>query len=113
MPDRRAFIATVGGAAAAASLLTREADAQTASPAASAAPSASPTPKPPSEAALAIAATMRAFDPKLTDDELKTIASAIDDSRAAGQRLNPKGKTLKNGDEPVTTFHVPVPGHGA
>ena len=50
---------------------------------------------------------MRRFDPKLTDDQIDTIARAIDENAFAGARLNPKKKRLRNADEPVTTFSVP------
>lgn len=49
---------------------------------------------------------MRRFDPKLTDDAIDTIASAIDKNMLAGAQLNPKKKGLRNADEPVTTFAV-------
>ena len=49
---------------------------------------------------------MRRFDPKLTDDQIDTIAREIDENASAGARLNPKKKRLRNADEPVTTFTV-------
>ncbi|GAC1534584.1 MAG: hypothetical protein NVS2B17_03820 [Candidatus Velthaea sp.] len=92
-------------------MLAKSADAQTESPMPTSTDSPSPHPtkqpstgKPPSAAALAIAATFRSFDPALTDDELRTIAKNIDDNRAAGTELNPRKKPLKNSDEPVTRF---------
>jgi hypothetical protein len=51
-----------------------------------------------------MAATFRTFDPKLSDEQLTLIARAIDDNRAAGARLNPRKKRLKNSDEPITRF---------
>jgi hypothetical protein len=63
---------------------------------------ARPTPAP-SAAALAIAATFRAFDPHLTEDELRKIARNIDDNRT-GAALDPKKKPLRNSDEPVVRF---------
>jgi hypothetical protein len=60
--------------------------------------------KEPSAAAFALAATYRAFDPKLTDADLHTIARNIDDNRAAGTVLNPKINPLKNSDEMVARF---------
>ena len=63
-------------------------------------------PKPPSEAAVASARAMRRFDPKLTDDQIDTIARAIDENAGVGASLNPKKKRLRNADEPVTTFAV-------
>ena len=62
--------------------------------------------KPPSDVALATAWAMRRFDPKLTDDQIDTIARAIDENASAGARLNSKKKRLRNADEPVTTFAV-------
>ena len=49
---------------------------------------------------------MRRFDPKLTDDQIDTIARAIDENASAGARLNPKKRRLQNADAPVTTFAV-------
>lgn len=49
---------------------------------------------------------MRAFDPGLSDAQLETIARGIDSGSAAGQKLNQHGRVLRNGDEPVTRFHV-------
>ena len=70
-------------------------------------PSPKPTAKPPSEAASALAARMRAFDPRLTDKELDEIARGIDGNLEAGKAVNPKGKALDNWDEPATPFSVP------
>ena len=70
-------------------------------------PSPKPTEKPPSEAAAALAARMRAFDPKLTDKDLDGIARGIDGNLDIGKAVNPKGKALKNWDEPATPFSVP------
>ncbi len=64
--------------------------------------------KPPSEAALATSRTMRKFDAQLSDAEIETIARGIDENATAGARLNPKNKRLRNSDEPVTTFTVPL-----
>jgi hypothetical protein len=114
MADRRSFLGAVSGAAVAV-VLAKGAQAQSApdkpspkpasSPAA-AAPKPSASPKPPSAAARAQAEAMRAFDPKLTDAELDTIARGIDGNDRSGQKLNKKGRVLKNGDEPVTRFAV-------
>ena len=114
MADRRTFLGAVSGAAAA--LLASPADAQApapqAPPASSPLPSPRPSasPKPPSAAATAFAASMRAFDPRLSDADVDTIAHAVDDNRRGAARLNPrKATTLRNGDEPVTRFAVPRP----
>jgi hypothetical protein len=61
--------------------------------------------KAPSAAALAVALTMRRFDPALSDAQIARIARDIDDGRAGGA-LNPKKKPLLNSDEPVTLFRV-------
>jgi len=60
--------------------------------------------KGPTAAALALAATYRGFDPRLTDADVQTIAHAIDDNRAASSALNPKTKPLRNSDEMVARF---------
>ncbi|GAC1414143.1 MAG: hypothetical protein NVSMB64_24340 [Candidatus Velthaea sp.] len=92
-------------------VLAKTADAQNATPSAAAPDSPSPHPtkqpstgKPPSAAAVAMAATFRSFDPALSDDQLHQIAQNIDDNRAAGAQLNPRKKPLKNSDEPVARF---------
>ena len=103
MPDRKTFLAA-GIAAAAA--LGANAEAQTAAPAASPSPAPPATPAPPpSAAAAALAASMRRFDPALTDTDVTSIANDIDARIRRGARLNPdKGTFLKNGDEPITRF---------
>jgi len=91
-------------------MLAKSADAQTATDAPSPHPSRQPsTGKPPSAAALAVAATFRAFDAKLTDEQLTKIARTIDDNRAAGAELSPRKKRLRNSDEPVTRFAAAEP----
>jgi hypothetical protein len=76
--------------------------AQSASP--SPAPSASA--KPASPAAVAAAVVMRRFDAALTDDDVQTIAKAIDANADAARVLNPKHRRLKNGDAPIVRFAV-------
>jgi hypothetical protein len=109
MADRRSFLGAVSGVAASV-LLAGPADAQTPVPAADAtgpSPKPSASPKPPTVVAAAIAASMRRFDPALSDADLDTIAHAIDDNRHGEARLNPHRATaLRNGDEPVTRFSV-------
>ncbi len=51
---------------------------------------------------------MRAFDPKLTDAELATIAEGIDGNLQLGRAVNPKGTTIPNSVEPATSFKVIV-----
>jgi hypothetical protein len=107
MADRRSFLGAVSGVAASV-LLAAPADAQTPVPAATGpSPKPSAPPKPPTAVAAAVAASMRRFDPALSDGDLETIARAIDDNRAGAARLNPHRATaLRNGDEPVTRFSV-------
>jgi hypothetical protein len=112
--NRRQFLATLtaGSAVALGATAAAKSDpASTAGPKATgtppAKPVASPSAKPPSAAALAIAATMRRFDPKLSDAEIATIAEGIDEGASFGAALNPKKKRLRNWDEPVTRFEVP------
>ena len=75
-----------------------------------AAPTPAPTPnkREISQAARALAAQMRQFDPALTDKQLEDIASGIDYNLRVGNRVNPHGTALKNWDEPVTVFEVPA-----
>ncbi len=51
---------------------------------------------------------MRAFDPKLTDAELATIADGIDGNLQLGRAVNPKGTAIPNSVEPATSFKVIV-----
>jgi hypothetical protein len=107
--NRKQFLTTVG-ATGAALALTQGARASAADPSpvpSPPPPSPAATEKPISAAARATAATMRRFDPKLSDAEIERIARDIDDGASAGEALNPKKKRLRNGDEPVTTFAVP------
>lgn len=72
------------------------------------APTTAPTPnkREISQAARALAAQMRQFDPAITDKQLEDIASGIDYNLRVGNRVNPHGTALKNWDEPVTVFEV-------
>lgn len=97
MSTRKAFLT----AAASGALLA----AAPAPPAPSATPSPSGSQKT-STLSRAFAERMRAFDPALTDAQIDTIAQGIEDNLEAGSRINPKGKALKNSDEPVTVFEV-------
>ncbi len=119
MADRRSFLGAVSGVAATV-LLAGQAEAQAPPPeappkpsplpSAQPSPSAGASPKPASAAAVAIAASMRRFDANLSDNDLDTIAHAIDANRRGAARLNPKKATgLKNGDEPVTRFAASRP----
>jgi hypothetical protein len=101
MSTRKQFIA----AAASVPLLAGAAP-PSPQPTASAAPA--PSKRRISEAAKALAAQMRTFDPALSDKELEQIAAGIDDNLRAGARLNPHGTALENWDEPVTIFEVPA-----
>ena len=104
MRTRKEFIAAA--AAGAGALLAAPAAAQT--PPAPAA-TATPAPRKTSEAATALAARMRAFDAKLTDEELATIAEGIDGNLQIGRGLNPKGTAIPNSIEPATSFKVFTP----
>jgi hypothetical protein len=101
MKNRRSFIATVASGSVGLALAKRE-------PAvAQVTPSPSASAKPPSADALALATAMRArFDPSLSDDEVQTIAKAIDVNNDGAKALNPKKKRLKNGDAPIVRFAV-------
>ncbi len=50
---------------------------------------------------------MRRFDSALTDDDVQTIAKAIDANNEAARTLNPKNERLKNDDAPIVRFTVP------
>lgn len=104
MRTRKQFIAAA--AAGAGALLATPAVAQTPP---MPAPTATPAPRKVSDAATALAARMRAFDPKLTDDELATIAEGIDGNLQIGRGLNPKGTSIPNSVEPATSFKVFAP----
>lgn len=93
MKTRKQFIAA---AVTTGALLAAPAGAQTPAPA----------PKKPSEAARALAARMRDFDPNLTDAELATIADGIDGELQIGRAVNPKGTAIPNSVEPATEFRV-------
>jgi hypothetical protein len=103
MKNRRSFLAAVAGGGVSLALLSKAADAQTDAPAMPA-PSPSGKVKPPSALSLATAATFRRFDSQLSDEQVTSIARALDENRDAGSALNPKKKRLKNSDEPVTRF---------
>lgn len=98
MGSRKAFLAAAASAGAAL-MVVKNADAAPA-------PSATPSPKAPSATARAMAEKMRAFDKNLSDKEIDTIASGIDDNLGLGKTLNPGGKKLKNWDEPAPFFRV-------
>ncbi|HEV8021325.1 MAG TPA: hypothetical protein VGP41_08705 [Candidatus Lustribacter sp.] len=49
---------------------------------------------------------MRRFDSALTDDDVQTIAKAIDANNDAALVLNPKKKRLPNGAAPAVHFKV-------
>jgi hypothetical protein len=102
MSTRKGFLA-----AAASTALIAATPAPSPSPAA--ARSAAPSPKPsakPSELSLNFAQRMRKFDPNLTDKDIQTIAAGIDDNLKLGDHVNPKGRALKNWDDPDTIFEV-------
>jgi hypothetical protein len=97
MKNRRGFLGALSGTALGFAM------AAAADPPTTAGNAASARDKGPSAAALAIAARFRAFDPKLSAADVRTIASAIDLYRTGGV-LNPRKKPLRNSDEPVLRF---------
>lgn len=105
MSTRKSFL----GAAASLGAVMAAARGTSAAPAAPPSPTPAPAAaKPPSEAARAFALRMRSFDAKLSEAEIDTIARGIDDAWSVGQRVNAKGKVLRNGDEPEAAFTVPA-----
>jgi hypothetical protein len=96
MASRKAFVAAA--VASVGALSAGPANAQ--SPAS---PSASPSPSP---AARDFALRMRAFDPLLSDEEIEAIAAGVETNWQLGKTVNPKGRALKNSDEPVPDFSV-------
>jgi hypothetical protein len=105
MKNRRSFLATVASGGVGFSLAAMDPAAAQSTPAASPVPT--PTGKLASFGSAAMAATMRVrFDSALTDDDLQTIAKAIDVNNDAAKLLNPKKKRLKNGDAPIVRFTV-------
>jgi hypothetical protein len=116
MPQRKTFL-TALSAAGLAMTFSRRGDARTrepsGAPSSAAVPPAGPTPRagaaaagPVSALAAATAAAMRRFDPHLSDADLAAIARGIDDDAKAAAALNPPGRRLRNGDEPVTVLTV-------
>lgn len=105
MASRKRFlaaVATLGAAAAAAKSVSA------APPPVAPIPTPIPSPKAPkiSAAAQAFAERMREFDPGLSDKDVKTIAEGVNYYQSAGSRVNPKGRALKNSDEPTPSFEV-------
>jgi len=110
LASRKAFLAAAASAGVALAAAKGAQAQSTPAPAAPAVPpatpKASPTPKPPSAAARALAERMRTFDSDLRDEDITTIARNIDGNLDLGKALNPKGKRLKNSDEPSPFFRV-------
>ena len=69
-------------------------------------PSPSPKPSKVSQAARALAESMRKFDPQLSERDLGTIAQNIDGNLKLGASIDPKGRALKNWNEPVPSFEA-------
>ena len=105
LKTRKDFLATVASAGA---LYAGAAAPLAALAAPEPTPMPTPTPKPPktSDTAKAMAAKMRAYDPHLSDKQIADIAKGMDFYLGLGGRVNPKGKALKNSDEPATLFEV-------
>jgi hypothetical protein len=105
MKNRRSFLAAVASGSVGLSLAKVDPAAAQSKPSPSPAPSA--TPKRASVGSAAVAATFRErFDHGLSDDDVQTIAKAIDANNDASKALNPKKKRLKNGDAPAVSFAV-------
>jgi hypothetical protein len=103
MKNRRSFLAAVASGGAALSLAKIDPAVAQSSPS----PAASATPKLASFGSAALAATFRVrFDSALSDDDLQTIAKAIDANNDAAKTLNPKKKRLKNSDALGIRFSV-------
>jgi hypothetical protein len=103
MKNRRSFLASVASGGIGIALLKPDpAVAQSASPL----PSPTASAKPASAAAVAAAVSMRRFDAALSDDDVQTIAKAIDANNDGAKLLNPKNKRLKNSDAPIVRFAV-------
>ena len=102
MRTRKEFIAAAVGTGAL--LAANNAQAQTTPP--KPAPTAAPQLRKASEAARAMAARMREFDSKLTDDDIENIAEGIDQYWQIGRAVNPKGTAFPNSVEPATIFKV-------
>lgn len=98
MKNRRSFLIAAGAAGVTAALARRSE--RSAALAASA--------KAPSAAAVSLAAGFRRIDPKLAATDLEAIARGIDDAAQAAAALRPKRRPLRNADEPVTIFVVPL-----
>jgi hypothetical protein len=108
MKNRRSFLATVVSGGTALALAKAEPAVAQSSPSPAPSPSGKPAPspsaKPATAASLAIAATFRKFDGALSDDDLQTIARAVDANNDAARSLNPKKKRLANGAAPAVHF---------
>ena len=79
--------------------MTGNAQAQTPSPS----PKATPTPSP---TARDFALHMRRFDAQLTDAQIDSIASQVDQLGGLRDALRPKGHDLTSGDAPTPAFEV-------
>ena len=97
MSTRRAFLAAAAS--------TALAGAAPPSPAPTQSP---PPPKAPkvSAAARALAESMRTFDRALSSGDVETIARNIDGNLKLGAAIDPKGRALRNWDEPATVFEA-------
>lgn len=49
---------------------------------------------------------MRRFDPSLADAQLDEIARSIEEQWRIGAAVDPKGRALRNGDEPDSVFRA-------
>jgi hypothetical protein len=106
MATRKAFLFTIAASGTAVAAPAAVAGEPVATPTAVPTPKATPTPKPPTPAAAAWAERMRKFDATLSDKEVAVIATSIDQAYDLGTAINPKGRRLKNSDEPISPFEV-------
>jgi hypothetical protein len=105
MGTRKAFLSAAVSAGAILAA-PKGVSAQSSSPAPSATPSASPAPVKHSPLARAFAEQMRSFDPELSEKDVNAIADGIQQNLDLGKDVNPKGRALRNSDEPAVIFEV-------
>jgi len=101
MKNRRSFLAGVASGGIGLAVVSEQAVAQT-----TPSPAPSGSAKPASAVAAATALSMKRFDSALTDEDVQTIAKAIDANNDAARVLDPKKKRLPNGAAPAVHFKV-------
>jgi len=103
MKNRRSFLAGVASGGIGLAVVSAEPALAQTTPS----PAPSGSAKPASAVAVATAVSMKRFDPALTDEDVQSIAKAIDANNDAARVLNPKKKRLANGAAPAVHFRVP------